>query len=53
MDHQIALNQINEIILTIKGRVGVAARSLDGFSSLEINADEIFPTASTMKVPVL
>jgi beta-lactamase class A len=38
---------------TIEGKVGVAARLLDGKGEILINATDIYPTASTMKVPVL
>jgi beta-lactamase class A len=53
MEYQSALDKINEIMGTIEGKVGVAARLLDGKGEILINATDIYPTASTMKVPVL
>lgn len=53
MDKQTALDRINEIIGTVDGVIGVAARALEGGAELMINATEVFPTASTIKVPVL
>ncbi len=53
---KVGLSKIQEIIGTIEGVVGVAAWQLaeDGAKEpLLINADQLFPTASTIKIPVL
>ncbi len=44
---------INGIAATETGRVGVCAETIDGGWCLAINADEIFPTASSIKMYVL
>ncbi len=53
MDKQTALDRINEILASVDGIIGVAARSVAGDVELMINATQLFPTASTIKVPVL
>ena len=35
------------------GRVGICAKSIDGRQLLEINADEVFPAASSIRLCVL
>lgn len=53
MDKATALERINEIIGTVEGVIGVAARTLEGNAEIMVNATQVFPTASTIKVPVL
>jgi beta-lactamase class A len=44
---------IAEITRLPAGRVGVSAETIDGRHRIEVNADEIFPTASSIKMYVL
>ncbi|MBI4641516.1 MAG: serine hydrolase, partial [Candidatus Tectomicrobia bacterium] len=47
------MSQIDTIIASIEGIVGLAARRPQGHEEILIRADETFPTASTLKVPVI
>ncbi len=53
MNKQAALEKINEIITTIDGVVGVAASCLENDLTIMINETALYPTASTIKVPVI
>ena len=45
--------RVEALVGGIDGVVGVAARDLAGGAEVAVNADEPFPTASVMKVPIL
>lgn len=45
--------RVEDLIGGIDGVVGVAARDLASGAEVAVNADEPFPTASVMKVPIL
>lgn len=47
------MTTLQEAVLEVPGVVGVAARHLETGKSIEHNADEVFFTASTFKVPIL
>jgi len=53
MNKQTALDKINEIIATIDGVVGVAASCLEKDLAIMINETALYPTASTIKVPII
>ena len=44
---------IGELTATISGRVGVCAETIDGGRRIAIDADELYPTASSIKVFIL
>lgn len=44
---------IADLIADAEGRVGICAVTLDGSRDLAINADEVYPTASTIKMYIL
>ena len=46
-------DQLQGLIANFPGIAGVAVKTLDAGLTLAINADEIFPTASTIKIHVL
>lgn len=46
-------DSLAELIGSVEGRVGVCAATLDGSRQLAINDDEIYPTASTIKMYIL
>jgi len=46
-------NAIGELAGTIPGRVGVCAETMDGGKRIAINADESYPTASSIKLFIL
>ena len=45
--------EIEGLVGRVDGVVGVAAKELRGGAEVLVNADETFPTASVMKVPIL
>ena len=47
------MTTLQEAVLEVPGVVGVVARHLETGKSIEHNADEVFFTASTFKVPIL
>lgn len=47
------LREIAQITAGFSGEIGVWARSLDGGEPVAVNADSPFPTASTIKVPIM
>lgn len=47
------MTALQEVLSRVPGVVGLAARHLDTGRTIEHNADEVFFTASTFKVPVL
>ncbi len=54
MDYQQAQEAVEKIVNDLDGEMGIAAWPLsDPSKIIEVNADEIFPTASTFKVPIL
>ena len=44
---------LKDKITSFEGVAGLAVKSLTGERSISINGDEVFPTASTIKIPVL
>ena len=46
-------SKLARLVESFHGRVGIYVRHLQSGSTVEINADEIFPTASMIKVPIL
>ena len=44
---------LKDKITSFEGVAGLAVKSLTGEKSISINGDEVFPTASTIKIPVL
>ncbi len=46
-------NQLQELVRDFRGRVGLYVRHLPTGRISAINADELFPTASMIKVPIL
>jgi beta-lactamase class A len=50
--HEI-LRRLTELCEHFSGRLGIAARHLGTGEELAVNADEIFPTASSIKIAVL
>jgi beta-lactamase class A len=55
MELNTALAKIEELANSVEGKIGAVAWSLEdtGLPLIEYNADELFPTASTIKVPLL
>ena len=47
------LNQLQEICDQFNGRIGLAIHNLQNDEQVAINGDEVFPTASVIKLPVL
>ncbi len=45
--------KLEQLIDGFRGRVGIYVRQLSSGASAEINASELFPTASMIKVPIL
>jgi beta-lactamase class A len=45
--------EVEGLVGRVDGVVGVAAKELHGGAEVLVNADETFPTASVMKVPIL
>lgn len=45
--------QLEELAATVRGRVGIYVRHLRSGRTAAVNADEAFPTASMVKVPIL
>lgn len=45
--------QLEELAGTVRGRVGIYVRHLRSGRTAAVNADEAFPTASMVKVPIL
>lgn len=45
--------EIRELIQQFRGEAGVVVYSLENDNKLEINADTLFPTASTIKIPIM
>ena len=45
--------QLEELAGTVRGRVGIYVRHLRNGRTAAVNADEAFPTASMVKVPIL
>jgi beta-lactamase class A len=45
--------QLEELARTVRGRVGIYVRHLRSGRTAAVNADEAFPTASMVKVPIL
>ena len=45
--------KLSPLVTGFRGRVGIYVRHLESGESVEINADEMFPTASMIKVPIL
>ena len=46
-------NAIGELTAAIPGRVGVCAEAVDGNHCIAVDADEMYPTASSIKVFIL
>jgi len=53
MDDHGLEDSIVELIDNVEGLAGVCAATLDGSRRLAINADEVYPTASTIKMYIL
>jgi beta-lactamase class A len=55
MENTTALAKIEELANSVEGTIGAVAWGLHdgGLPAIEFNADELFPTASTIKVPIL
>ncbi len=53
MDNHGLEDSIVDLIGGVEGQVGVCAATLDGNRCLAINADEVYPTASTIKMYIL
>ena len=45
--------ELQELLKDFKGEVGLYVRNLKSGQSVSVNADELFPTASMIKVPIL
>jgi beta-lactamase class A len=45
--------KVDSLVLGLEGRVGLYVRHLPSGRTAEINADELFPTASMIKLPIL
>ena len=44
---------LNNLVTPFRGDVGIYAKNLKTGEEIAINADVLFPTASTVKVPIL
>ena len=53
MNERVLEDSISVLFDRVEGRVGVCAATLDGSRQLAINAGEVFPTASSIKMYVL
>lgn len=47
------IESIKDQVASFSGKAGVAVKSLTAQAAFELNADEIFPTASMIKIPIL
>jgi beta-lactamase class A len=47
------LGDLERVVASHSGRMGISARNLDTGETFEINAETAFPTASTIKLPVM
>jgi len=45
--------EINELIQTFGGDIGIYVKDLETGAEFEVNADTIFPTASMVKIPIM
>lgn len=45
--------ELNQLLARFRGRAGIYARRLDTGQEVAINADEVLPTASMIKIPLL
>ncbi len=48
-----AAPQVQALVTSAQGRFGVAAKDLTTGETLQLNAEELYPLASTFKIPVL
>ena len=46
-------NQLSDMVESFPGVAGICVRSLDKTHDIQINANEVFPTASTIKIHIL
>ena len=49
----VLINEINKVTNGFRGRIGVSVKHLETGEAASLNGDELFPTASVFKIPVI
>lgn len=49
----VLIDEINKVTNGFRGRIGVSVKNLESGEAASLNGDELFPTASVFKIPVI